>query len=135
MDLSILHISDLHRDTKSRVANGPLLESLLADRNRYTVGMAAIREPDLIVVSGDIVYGVDPREGDGSEAALRDQYKEATEFLEELTTQFVGGDKRRIVIVPGNHDVDASRFFRSLSVLEIEPGKSIEIARQLMGLY
>ena len=37
---------------------------------------------------------------------IRQQYSEAKNFLEDLTDFFLNKDKSRIVIVPGNHDVD-----------------------------
>ena len=56
MVTTVLHISDLHRDSGSAVTTDSLLESLRCDRERYT--KEGIRAPDLASVSGDIVYGV-----------------------------------------------------------------------------
>lgn len=52
--VTILHISDLHRDSGSALTTESLLESLRLDRERYG---AQHRKPDLAIVSGDIVYG------------------------------------------------------------------------------
>jgi 3',5'-cyclic AMP phosphodiesterase CpdA len=61
MKLSLLHISDLHRDPANPIGNAALLDSLQNDRRRYTgEETPSIRSPDLVVVSGDIVQGVMP---------------------------------------------------------------------------
>ena len=61
MKLSVLHISDLHRDPENPIRNQVLLDSLERDRRRYTgEEMPRIRSPDLIIVSGDIIQGVKP---------------------------------------------------------------------------
>lgn len=102
---SILHISDLHRSNGAEISNSALLVSLLNDRDRYTAReVPQIRTPDIIVVSGDIIRG--STSTTGSESEIQHQYNEALNFLNELTTNFLGGDKNRIVIIPGNHDVD-----------------------------
>ena len=127
MDLSILHISDLHRDSSDLLANTPLLDSLQVDRDRY---LPTIRSPDVIVVTGDIVYGVpshDPHPSD----VLQRQYAEAADFLNRLADSFVNGDKNRVVLVPGNHDVDAQQFRRSLSPLSVAAGRTSEIAEKM----
>ena len=130
MDLSILHLSDLHRDASDLLANTPLLDSLQADRRRYTLSPPAIRPPDVIVVSGDIVYGVASHD-DHSGDALKRQYSEAMDFLHRLADFFVNGDKNRVVLVPGNHDVDARQFQRSLSPLSVTAGRTSEIAQKM----
>lgn len=103
--LSILHISDLHRSKGGEISNVALLSSLLNDKDRYSISETRkIQSPDIIVVSGDIIRGsIKP---DGSEMEVQNQYDEAIEFLNELTNHFLGGNKSRIVIIPGNHDID-----------------------------
>ena len=58
-----------------------------------------------IAVSGDLIHGV-PLGADGYEATLAAQYEVAAAFLDELVRRFLDGDRSRVVIVPGNHDVD-----------------------------
>jgi predicted phosphodiesterase len=58
-----------------------------------------IRKPEIIVVSGDLVKG-------GTQDEIRQQYAEVTVFLECLVDFFLNGDKSKIIIVPGNHDID-----------------------------
>ena len=45
-------------------------------------------------------------ESDAYPQGLREQYQEATELLVSLSNEFLDGDRSRVVIVPGNHDVD-----------------------------
>jgi len=99
-----LHISDLHRSPDDPIGNDELLSTLIADRDRYTKEDPAIPSPDAIIVSGDIVQGVSVGASD-PDASLREQYAVATDFLSRLATRFVDGDRTRVVIVPGNHDV------------------------------
>jgi 3',5'-cyclic AMP phosphodiesterase CpdA len=114
MKLSILHISDLHRDPDNPIGNEALLDSLENDRRRYTIEETSkVRSPDLIIVSGDIIQGVRPDAPD-AEKRLSNQYGQALDFLNRLTGRLLGGDKRRVVLVPGNHDVSAYHFFKSL---------------------
>ncbi len=111
---SILHISDLHRSPHDLISNDELISALVSDRNRYTHEDPPIAIPEAIVVSGDIIQGV-PLGTDDFAAKLADQYTVAEEFLDELVRRFLDGDKSRLVMVPGNHDVD---WNTALSALE-----------------
>ena len=102
--ISVLHLSDLHRSNISPVSNNALINSLESDYQRYTKN-ELIPKPDLIVVSGDIVMGITGDTPDDL-ALLKRQYDEALEFLSELASLFFEGDKSRIILVPGNHDVN-----------------------------
>ena len=128
MKLSILHISDLHRDQTSPIGNQVLIDSLERDRDRYTE--AGIMPPNLIIVSGDIVQGIAHDAPDPC-IRLRQQYDEAFAFLTELAGRFVDGDKARTIIVPGNHDVSDYMFRRSLSPLKIADTRRIDAIAQL----
>ena len=102
---TILHISDLHRMEGRSVTNQELFSSLVADFQRSARETPALTRPDAIVVSGDLVEGL--RLGSANYPdSLRLQYQEAEELLVLLVNEFLGGDRSRIVIVPGNHDVD-----------------------------
>lgn len=102
---SILHISDLHRSNGSEITNTALIASLLNDNDKYTtLETPKIKSPDIIIVSGDIIRGSVKQ--DGSEIEVQAQYEEALEFLNQLTDVFLNGDKEKIIIIPGNHDVD-----------------------------
>jgi hypothetical protein len=102
---SILHISDLHRSPRDSITNAELISALVSDRQRYALEKPHIRQPDAIVISGDIVQGVVPGAAD-AEASLAAQYATALAFVEELTERFVDNDRSRVVIVPGNHDIN-----------------------------
>ena len=109
--VSILHISDLHRDTGSALTTKSLLESLRLDQSRYqSVG---IPPPDLVVVSGDIVYGVTSN-SDESDTVLKAQYAEAADFLIKLAELFFEGNRERVIIAPGNHDVSHPHVLRQV---------------------
>src|SRR5438094_10183200 len=103
--ISIMHISDLHRSKGCEISNVALLSSLLKDRDRYSVSESPkIQSPDIIIVSGDVIRGsVKP---DGSEVEVQNQYDEATSFLNDLTKHFLDGNKNKIIVIPGNHDID-----------------------------
>lgn len=133
MKLSILHISDLHRDPENPIGNGPLLDSLENDRRRYTIEETPkVRSPDLIIVSGDIIHGVRPGAPD-ADKRLKVQYAEALDFLNRLTGCLLDGDKRRVVVVPGNHDVSAYHFFKSLQRIDLAPDRKKELVEQLFS--
>jgi predicted MPP superfamily phosphohydrolase len=107
---TILHLSDLHRDSGTLLTTNSLLESLRKDCDRYTAeGLSA---PDIAIVSGDIAYGV-PSDSVDSDYALEKQYREARDFLSKLAVAFFQGDHERIVIVPGNHDVSHPHVLRA----------------------
>lgn len=101
---SILHISDLHRSSEEPVDNNSLLAALLADCDRYIGETPRVPPPDAIVVSGDLVQGA--RIGlPNWQQSMQDQYRVAGGFLTDLCKRFLGGDKGRMVLIPGNHDV------------------------------
>lgn len=102
---TILHLSDLHRSAEDPISNPELLSSLIADCHKYGGETPACPMPDAIVVSGDLVQGV-PLGAPDAHEKLTDQYRVATEFLLALVDEFLGGDRVRLVMVPGNHDVD-----------------------------
>lgn len=104
--LALLHISDLHRTAGARVGNDELLTAMSSDAARW--GRDGIRRPDLIVVSGDLIHGVSAG-CQSPDDEIEAQYAEAGDFLVRLAAEFVDSDRSRVVIVPGNHDVDWSR--------------------------
>ena len=114
---TILHISDLHRTSEPRVENDHLLTAIVSDSQRWEYD--GIPWPDIVVVSGDLIQGaaIDAHNPDAEVSA---QYEEAENFLDRLTAQIVGGDRSRVAIVPGNHDVNWPRAFRSMQL--IDPG-------------
>jgi predicted phosphodiesterase len=110
---SILHISDLHRSAIDPISNDELISSLVMDRGRYQIEKKTVASPDAIIVSGDLIQGV-PIDFPDFEAALAEQYKTAEDFLNRLVNEFLGGDKSKIIIIPGNHDVDWNTAFKAM---------------------
>lgn len=113
--ISILHISDLHK-TKG-VPYDTLLDSLCDDRKRWM--QDSIQAPSFIVISGDLI------EGAYTDTEIRSQYAEVSEFLEKLVGEFLGGDKTRLIMVPGNHDVN--RACSSNSMVQIDSPSADEL--------
>ncbi len=110
---SILHISDLHRSRDEPIDNDSLIAALLADCDRYMGELPIVPPPDAIVVSGDLIQGAPI--GDANwQGAMRDQYLVASEFLDHLVRRLLGGDRSKLVIVPGNHDVCWNTSFASM---------------------
>lgn len=117
MKLSILHISDLHRDPKNPISNEVLLNGLIQDVERSSEEDPSIPSPQLIIVSGDIIHGTGKDTTD-SEEVIKKQFQEATEFLGALADNLVEGDRNKVVIIPGNHDVNFPRMFSALQEVE-----------------
>ena len=124
---SILHISDIHKD--KGVDYKSLLSSLESDQSKWT--SEGIPFPEFIVVSGDLVQGVKQYNCSKAEAdaELFRQYSDTLAFLIDLTDKFLHGKRERLIMVPGNHDVNRNASFRSMSVLDIKD--NIEIAKNL----
>ncbi len=110
---SILHITDLHRSKSEPLSNAELLSALISDRDNYVREEPPVRPPDAIVVSGDIIQGVGLG-ADGFQAELAAQYEVAHDFLAALADRFLDGDRSRLVIVPGNHDIDWNTAFAAM---------------------
>ena len=102
--MTILHISDLHRSQEEPVDNQSLLASLIFDRDRYMGETPKISDLEAIIVSGDLIQGASVDAPKWKES-IKDQYKIAGAFLTDLCQKFLDGDKSRIVLTPGNHDV------------------------------
>jgi predicted MPP superfamily phosphohydrolase len=102
-ELTWLHISDIHfhpnTEWRDSVARSGLLTYLSQafDRND-------LLRPDFIFCTGDIAYG------ETGSSPLGDQYAQAKTFLDELLVVCGRGgvplSKRRLFVVPGNHDVN-----------------------------
>jgi hypothetical protein len=110
---SILHITDLHRAKGDPISNSELLSALISDRERYEREDPPIRPPDAIVVSGDVIQGVGLNAAD-YQRELANQYDAGFDLLASLTDRFLDGDRSKVVIVPGNHDVDWNVAFASM---------------------
>lgn len=114
---SILHITDLHRAKSDPISNSELLSALISDRERYELETPKIRPPDAIIVSGDVIQGVKLNQPD-FELELAAQYNVAHDFLASLADRFLGGDRTKVIIVPGNHDIDWNIAFSSMEIVK-----------------
>jgi 3',5'-cyclic AMP phosphodiesterase CpdA len=131
---SILHISDLHRDLSDEISNAWLLESLKKDFDQFERETPKIGKPMVAIVTGDLVYGVQPNAANADEELER-QYKQAEEFLIALADNFFDGQRERVVILPGNHDVSYNDVMASVQRLGIpsEPGKKAVLVADLFA--
>ena len=64
-------------------------------------------------------------------ALSKNNMKKPGEFLNELTEHFAGGEKQRVIIVPGNHDVSGYHFRKSLEHVDIVPEAKTELVNEL----
>lgn len=99
--ITILHISDLHRITEANV--DCLGASFNVEKEYYRAN--SIPMPSFIVVSGDIIQGSKEEDASKAQEEIRSQYEVAGKFLAGLCDLFFEGDRSRMIIVPGNHDV------------------------------
>jgi predicted MPP superfamily phosphohydrolase len=95
----VLHLSDFHFNARTSWDSGTVLGRLAVDiHGLVREGLA----PDLIVVTGDIAQSGKPEEYDLAR----------TWILRELLPA-AGVDVTRLLVVPGNHDVDRNLVGRS----------------------
>lgn len=92
--VTILHISDMQFGRYHRFGEGveSLASHLIYDL-RDVIGRQ-VPHIDLILISGDI-----------AERGLADEYEQARAFIDQLC-EFAGLTGDRVVVVPGNHDVN-----------------------------
>jgi 3',5'-cyclic AMP phosphodiesterase CpdA len=75
----------------------------------------AVPQPNAIIVSGDLMQGA--RLGQPNWAhAVREQYRVAEDFLDQLARRFLNGDRSKVAIIPGNHDVCWNTALSSMEV-------------------
>jgi hypothetical protein len=115
--ISLIHISDLHRDPRNPISNEALLNSLIQDVESAKVEEPEIPSPQIIIVSGDIIQGAE-KDAINSGEVLRKQYEQAELFLGALTDKLLGGDRQKLVISPGNHDINFSKVFSALREID-----------------
>lgn len=113
----LLHISDLHRSSSDPVGNAELISTLVSDHDRHSRERPPIGHYNAAIVSGDIIQGVGLN-ASNSDGELQEQYKTALTFLVELADRFFEGDRSRIIIIPGNHDVDWNTARQYMEVVD-----------------
>ncbi|WP_177001300.1 metallophosphoesterase [Streptomyces sp. cf386] len=93
--MRIVHISDLHARADWEPDQSKLLRAFLKDVRDFHE-----RTPvDAVVFSGDLAFSARP-----------DQFSFAREALLDPLQDLLGLDRDRMVLAPGNHDVDISRI-------------------------
>lgn len=112
-------MSDLHRSANEPFSNDEIISSLVADVGRYHSERPSISKPDAVIVSGDLVQGL-PLRSPEYPAGLVAQYEVALDLLKRLADTFVDGDRTKLVIIPGNHDVDFNRSLASMAEVEVK---------------
>ena len=113
--LTIAHISDLHRSKDNPISNIALLDSLMLDMDTYT-SQDLIYAPDILIVSGDIIQGSSNPEK--AATLIKEQYDEALNFLNDLANKLFSGNKSRIILIPGNHDISWTESRNSMVKIE-----------------
>ena len=93
--MTILHVSDPQFGEHHRFEDGSLGRHLISDL-RHLTGTIGVPRPDLVIVSGDI-----------AEKGMRAEYAQARAFIDAVCAD-LGLDLSRVVVVPGNHDVNWS---------------------------
>lgn len=130
--ISILHVSDLHRSKENPLTNNALLSSLINDQENYTQFEGhKIKSPDIIIVSGDVIRGSTNMEQ--SEIETADQYIEAEEFLISLANKFLNGDKEKIIIIPGNHDINWKSSIQSMNKLDVQDSMKSQYVKNVVN--
>jgi len=92
--ITILHLSDIHRTEDEPVTNSNILEALVADLHRQQE-QEGLPKPDLLVISGDLTQSAD-----------KDEYEDAYNLIDALKNELTVPDVSRVILVPGNHDVN-----------------------------
>ena len=110
-------MSDLHRSEEHPITNMALLDSLMQDMDTY-LEEEKCSKPDILIVSGDIIHG--SKNPDKAAEIIESQYQEALSFLNDITNKMFNGDKSRVILVPGNHDVSWTESSRSMTRIEEE---------------
>lgn len=116
---TILHVSDIHRSPADPIGNPELLSSLTHDFDHWQHETPAIRAPDALVLSGDLVYGV-PLGHPDFENELDSQYATALDLLTGLADRLFDGDRSRVVLVPGNHDICWNTALAAMKPVDLE---------------
>ena len=106
---SILHISELHRSNDGSLPNNQLAESILKDLDNIN----KINEIKLIIVSGDLVQG-SKLSDTSAKKEVETQYDNTKRLLDDLCNAILQGDKEKVILVPGNHDVSWNHSLASM---------------------
>jgi hypothetical protein len=129
--LAIMQLSDLHRETSVFPSNKAFVSSIVSDISKYLNEEVPVPEPDILVICGDVVQG--PNQNYDFETATQEiehQYSEAADILNQLCAKLFSGDKDRIVITPGNHDVSWPHSRKSMQKLNKADHNIVELLKR-----
>jgi predicted MPP superfamily phosphohydrolase len=101
----ILHLSDLHIQTTSTWARLPILTGA----KQRILEQAAKENFNVIAFTGDIAF-----------SGKREQFQIAAEWLDDLClgTSGLNMDRKELLFVPGNHDIDRTLISATASAIE-----------------
>lgn len=117
--VSIMQFSDLHKSATDSENDNALISSIISDINRQNSEQPKIQKPKILVVCGDVIQGCPM--GLSYEDSLQEifrQYEQANNILNQLCEKLLDGDKKRVIIVPGNHDISWPHSMNSMVKLE-----------------
>lgn len=97
----ILHISDLHVNSKEDFDRSVVLDPLIT---RVEEDLKNGLQPEIIIMSGDVAY-----------SGKTEQYARAKRFFDKLLST-LKLTAERLFIVPGNHDVDCDEYAQGESL-------------------
>ncbi len=102
--LTWVHLSDIHffSDKRPRFEQATVVRALARD---ICAVAQKIGNPDLILLTGDVAFSADPAQ----------EYPTARAWLDKLLGDLGGLPASRVLIVPGNHDVDRGQIKANLS--------------------
>lgn len=125
MQFSDMHISSVFPSGTTFVT------SILTDIDRQKGEQPPISKPNMLIICGDIIQGVDKNLSvEEASSQLRMQYQKALDVLNQLCEKLFDGNKDRIVLIPGNHDVSWS--YSQASMEKIEKDGNLQHLNQLM---
>lgn len=119
----------MHKDSDFNY--NQLIDSLKSDTANYVnLGIYPVR---YIVVCGDLIQGTRNTDIAKGNQDIQRQYEEVSVFLHNLVDVFLNGDISRLIIVPGNHDVN--RAVSSNSMKRIEASEQEKVPKSYWERY
>lgn len=119
----------MHKDSDFNY--NQLIDSLKSDTSNYVnLGIYPVR---YIVVCGDLIQGTRNTDIAKGNQDIQRQYEEVSVFLHNLVDVFLNGDISRLIIVPGNHDVN--RAVSSNSMKRIEASEQEKVQKSYWERY
>jgi len=113
-----MQLSDLHKQVAAFPSPNALVSSIISDISRQHNENPPISTPDILIICGDIIYGNDSIGNfDDLLLNIKEQYSMANDFLSQLCDKLFDGEKEKIIIMPGNHDISWPHSQKSMERL------------------